>query len=582
MKKFIALLLALLMMAGLLAGCGGGEETPSTEPSSEGTTSTEPTAAPSYEGPVESTEPAEIELPLVDDIHDFEYWIENPYSFEDFSTYGDNLFFQWMEDQTNVHIVWNHPASGSVQEAFQTMILSNELPDFIQGVKGYYTGGVDKMVSDGYLQPLNDYMDIMPHYKAKLYEDETTFIQCVSDEGNIWGIHQICDRPQGAWFGFGVRQDWLDDLGIDISTAETIDGLESILTAFKDKTYENCGPLWLSGGSFSPSCALNGSYNVASVTWSNNGIINKDGTAVYSPLETGFKDYVAKIADWYAKGLVNTEYVATSSWATPDDRWVNGQCGVGDFVYTNDKMLAASAALSELQPDPDFALSAITTPKVDASMDWSDIHLRNRQDKVFSVNSMGISTQCNDLELACKYWDYAFTEEGIEAANWGPYEGPEGDASATYFVDPTDANGDGHQECYQPALMEKYGNNVTNVQVKVSSFLTPGYRIWSREWCTLEKYQIEYCNTWDKVGIEYVWPDGVTLTAQEGNDASVILANCNTIANEWAANVITGVESIDTWEAMCQRLKDNKIDEAVACYQAALARYNDRIQYMDE
>lgn len=35
MKKVFALLLALLMMAGLLAGCGGGDEekSPSTEPS---------------------------------------------------------------------------------------------------------------------------------------------------------------------------------------------------------------------------------------------------------------------------------------------------------------------------------------------------------------------------------------------------------------------------------------------------------------------------------------------------------------------------------------------------------------------
>ena len=580
MKKFIALLLALLMMAGLLAGCGGGgEETTSQEPS--GTTSTEPTNAPTYEAPTESVEPTEIELPLVDDIHTFEFWIQNGYSFEDFSTYADNLFFQWMEDQTNVHIEWNHPASGSETEAFQTMILSNELPDFIQSVKNYYTGGVDKMISDGYLQPLNDYMDLMPNYKAKLYRDEETFIQGVSDEGNIWAIHHIVDRPQGAWFGFGVRQDWLDDLGIDISTAETIDGLEQILTAFKDKTYEGCGPLWLSGGGFSPSAALNGSYGVASTMWMNSGIINKNGTAVYSPLETGYRDYIAKIADWYAKGLVNTEYVATNSWSTPEDRWVNSECGVGDFVYTGDKLLAASAAISELQPSPDFKLSAIASPKLDASMDWSDIHLRNNQDKIRSGNSMGITTQCNDLELACKYWNYAWSEEGIEASNWGPKEGPEGDTSATYFVDPTDANGDGHVECYQPWLMEKY-NNVTNVQVKVACHNMSTYSIWSREWCTLEPYQIEYCNIWDQVAADYVWPEGVTLTTDEGTRASTIMNNCNTIANEWAAAVITGEQSIDTWEAMTEQLKTNQIDEAVACYQAALTRYNDRIQYMGQ
>ncbi len=579
MKKFIALLLALLMMAGLLAGCGGGgEETTSQEPSS-GTTSTEPTNAPTYEAPTESVEPTEIELPLVEDIHEFEYWIANGYSFEEFSTYADNLFFQWMEDQTNVHIKWNHPASGSESEAFQTMILSNELPDFIQSVKNYYTGGVDKMVNDGYLQPLNDYMDLMPNYKAKLYRDEETFIQGVSDEGNIWAIHHIVDVPQGAWFGFGVRQDWLDDLGIDISTAETIDGLETILTAFKDKTYNHVGPLWLSNGGFSPSHALNGSYGVTGVN--NGAIMQKGETAVYTALEPGFKDYVAKIADWYAKGLVHSEYIATASWSTPEDRWVNSEVGVGDFIYTSDKLYAASAAISELQPDPDFKLSAISSPKLDASMDWSDIHLRNNQDKIRSGNSMGITTQCNDLELACKYWNYAWSEEGIEASNWGPYLGEEGDTNATYFIDPDDTNGDGHVECYQPWLMEKY-NNVTNVQVKVACHNLPTYSIWSREWCTLEPYQIEYTEIWDRVGAEYCWPEGVTLTTDEGTRASAIMTDCNGIVNEWVANVVTGTTSVDTYDDMCKQLKDNNIDEAVACYQAALSRYNERIKYMGQ
>ena len=69
MKKTLCLLLAVLMLAGLLVGCGGGEEKTSTPPSSAptGTTSTEPaTDEPSDEPPAH--EGAEIELPLSEDV----------------------------------------------------------------------------------------------------------------------------------------------------------------------------------------------------------------------------------------------------------------------------------------------------------------------------------------------------------------------------------------------------------------------------------------------------------------------------------------------------------------------------------
>lgn len=574
MKRIACVPILAAMLISLLSSCGGGGggETPSASPSS--------VAPPSYSAPVSSEPIDEIELPLTDEEVEFEYWMPNSQSFEGFASYDDNLFYQWMTDQTGVAIRWVHPPAGSEKENFQTLVLSGEYPDFVHRVANYYDGGVDKAISDQFLIRLNDKVDeLMPNYRAVVYSNEETFVQCVSDEGNLWGIHHIVDTPQGSWMGLGVRQDWLDRAGMTVENCATVDGFEQVLTAFKEYTYGGNGPLWLQGGGMQAASGLNGSYGVTSVNWTS-GFLDIDGKAVYSPLAEGMKPYVAKMADWYSKGLIHTGYLAENSWGTPEDRWINSEVGAGEFVYTLADLFASSAATSSLQPEPDFKLTAITTPKLNADDDWSDIHVRQTNDRVRSSFSMGITTDCSDVDLACRFWDYAWSEEGKLASNWGPYEGPEGDTNATYFVDETDANGDGHKESYQPWLMEKY-DSVTYVQYKVAAMEGPTYSIWSREWSLLDEGQVEFTRVWDRAGADWVWPEGVTLTNTEGDIASTIIANCNTAFSEWCAEVITGRKSADTYETeLLPRLESMDVDRAVQQYQNALDRYYERTKFI--
>lgn len=580
MKKALALLLALLMMAGLLAGCGDStEEKPSTEPSA----GTDPTTVPSFV-PVEDGDIADYELPLTEDDVKFTYWIPNGQSFTDFSTYDDNLFYQWMEDQTGIDIIFEHPAVGSEKESFQTMILSNNYPEFIQSIKGYYDGGVDKAISDGVLLALNDYVDMyMPHYRQMVYGTQETFIQAVSDAGNLWGVHHIVDVPQGSWIGLGVREDWLNKAGLTTADCATIDGMEQVLTALKEYTHENAGPLWLQTGNTMASDAVSSAWDIGAFT-SGHQFANENGKVVYSATKPEFAEYARKMADWYAKGLINKNYVGENSWGTPQDYWANSEVGIADFIYTNDEMFKAAAAVSELQPEPDFMIQALTAPKLNASDSWSDIHFRNTQDKIRAGNSMGITVAAlPNIELACKFWDYAWTDEAKIASNWGPTVGEKGDTNATYYVDEADSNGDGHKECYQPWLMERLSNNVTYVQYKVAVHNGPTYSIWSREWSALSTRQMEYQNIWNEAGNDYVLPEGLTLTKEEGDAASSIIANADTTAKEWLVAVITGEKSADTWETeVLSVIEGYGIHEAEGYRQAALDRYNARIAFIND
>ncbi len=582
MKKIFALLLAVLMVAGLMSGCSNGEETTSTEPSTSA--SSNPSTAPSYEAVTdEPSDGSEFDFPLVDDTLTLDYWVPNSASFEGFSSYNDNLFYQWMAEKTGVVMNFAHPASGSETEAFQTMVLSNEYPDLVWGVSTYYTGGVDKAIADGFLMALNDVVDeYMPNYKRVIYRDEDTFVRAISDSGNLWGLHHVVDYTQGAWLGLGIRQDWLEDAGLTVEDASTIDGMEQVLEVFKGFTYDGQGPLFLANGGINNGGGIAGSYNITPVQYGSSKILNVDGEAIYTALMPQFKEYAEKMADWYAKGLINKNYISDAASRASEARWVNGDIGLGEFVYTQAGLFASTAAVSELNPDPDFKLVAIATPKLTEDMDIAtDVHVRQTHDLIRANYSTGVTTQVADIEVVAKYFDYIYSDEGTIAANWGPYEGEKGDVNATYYADPDDENGDGHLYSYQPWMLEKYGS-VSNIQYKVASYMGSSLSIWSREWCVLTEEEINFTRVWDQAGCDWMWPLGVTLTSEEGAEASAILTSCNTAVGEWMAAVITGVKSADTYETeLVPMLESQDIARAEELYQNALDRYADRAGFMD-
>lgn len=581
MKKVLALLLALMMVFGLLAGCTDSGEEATNDPTAAPTSGSDPTSAPTAPPAPSGDEIPAFELPITEDDITFEWWHQDSYSFEGYSSTEDSLFWKWMEEQTGVTIDFVNPAAGSEAESFQTMVLSGDASDFISYIQRYYSGGVDKAISDGFLLRLNEVAEqYMPNYLAQVYRDEDTFMQCVSDTGNLWGVHCILDRPQGSWIGTGIRGDWLEDAGMTVADVETIDGLETALTAFKDYTADGEGPYFISSGSGTYSGSMTGSWNVMGVSFM--PFLNKDGTAVYSALEPSYKDYIAKMADWYAKGLVNKNYVAENAWNTPDDYWANGRVGVGDVMYASLAQLASINATSE-NPDPDFDIVGIPTPKLDASQDWAtDFHVRESFTVVRANNSLGVTTYCDNIEVALKFLDYIWTEEGIIASNWGPYGGEIGDTNTSYFIDETDANGDGHIEAYQPWLIEKYGN-ITYFMAVYTIHNGPQLYIWDREFTSLTQKEVDTANTWDIPGSDWLWPDGVTMTAEEGEEASGIVTSANSYVVTWSAEVITGEKSIDTYETeLLPNLESVNIQRAIDIRQAALSRYYDRLQFMEE
>lgn len=393
MKRYVSIMLTLMLAAALLAGCGSGKpETPSVEPTPDYFADYDPNTPPA--------EPGDITLPLTSTPVTFEYWTPSFAMFENL----DASFYDRIAAETGVQLSLLIPPVGTEGESFMGIVLSGDYPDFASSVKRYYQGGADKALRDGFIVRLNEAIDRwMPNYRVTVERDEVTFIDCVNDNGEIWGIHTIADAPSGATTGLGVRADWLDKLGMTASGLETVDGLGRALEGFKQYTTDGEGPLWLGDHSVCNAYVLNGSWGYSGVSYA--PFINKDGTAVYAAYE-GLRDYAATMADWYAKGLINKNYITRAEMSAPDDMWAHGYIGAGDFGFADGSGLKSLAASSQIAPDPDFRLVAITTPKLSASDDWLDIHLRQCSPAVNTSSSVSILSTCSDLKIACGYWNY--------------------------------------------------------------------------------------------------------------------------------------------------------------------------------
>jgi putative aldouronate transport system substrate-binding protein len=550
MKKALSLILALLMIATLIAGCAGESEEPSATPPA----STAVTKEPAEENPSVSQELNAVKLPLTTEPISFKMWTGNGTTFDGFADYYDNEVFKEMERLTGVKMDFIHPITGSENENFQLLIASQDLPDFIHRAYTYYLGGMDKAIADQVILSLNDLAaKHMPNYTNRLAVNETMQIQAVSDTGNLWGVHHIVDMPQGSWAGLGIRQDWLDDAGL--ATPKYIDDMTNVLQVFKDRyTLNGNGPLHLSG------CGLGMSYAIMN-SFNNTGkyYLNVDGVVKYSPMEQGFKDYLMLLNSWYSKGLIDEESVTTYEIFVTAEDAINGKVGVFDHVKSQTNVWADAAV------EENYRVVAIP-PMLPEGKDYSDIHVRQSQSWVRPGNSMVITTDCEHPEIAAQYWDYFFTDEGIELANWGP-EG----LSRTY-----DAEGN---PIYNDDVMAI--GNITYVQTKYALHNMPVFTKWRREEQGLNEDQNNAWRIWGQNDDTYVMPDSITLTDEEGAEHSAIKATMDTFVAENITHFITGMKSFDEYDEFLSTLSSLGVDRAIELQQTALDRYYNRLNLIN-
>jgi putative aldouronate transport system substrate-binding protein len=549
MKRKLSLIIAILLFISLVAGCSSTDDTP---PTSKPTVTATPESQSTGDEPASDDKP----YPLVESPVTLScYWLVEATEIVDLS---DCMFWQEMANRLNVHIKFDHPASTGGNENFNLIVASQDYPDMMKGFYTSYGPGIDHAIEEEMaVVALNDYVEYLPNYMSFVNGNDEYKIDCYSDNGYLWGINHLAPVPCNPWAGPTVRKDMLDEIGYT-KTPITVDDWEDMLTQLRDNfpSLKN-GPFMLvsHGGT-----AAWGTVTAAYGVHSHRNFMDVNGKVVYPMLEPGYKDYLMRMNDWYEKGLIWDDYISEPFIYGPVDKVANGELAVFDSIYNWFESNYAAAS-----DDPNFELMGIPLPKLNEN---DELHIRQSNAWARPLLSVSIMTTCKDVPLACRYWDYVFTEEGILLSNWGIED-------VTFVYDE-----DGNPRFTD--LLLDYEAGVESAMTQYLLFNGPGLLDWKRPWQVVPQAAIDATITWlESANNDWVFPEGAILTSEEGEEYSRIFVDIQTFINENANRFIMGLESFDNFDAFIEEIKEMGIERVIEIKQQSLDRYYNRLNIID-
>ena len=395
----------------------------------------------------------------------------------------------------------------------------------------------------GAFQELNE--DMIKKYAPTYYEktkkiDKYTYL-------NGKKMFLGATRPTAYNYVTVMRKDWLDKVGMDVPV--TFDDWTNVLTAFKDQLGVYA-PLSLNGNGFTDlGRAMMSGFNV-DYTWQLTG----DGSVAYGPSLDGWREYITQMHDWYAAGLIDPDFMSANSFMVDMTMVITGKTGAWCSMYTMPSLYESSSEDKEMNIVP------VASPRKQAG---DEIHIRMQTNDI--GNPTAISANCKNPEIALKWLDYLYSEEGAMLANYGV----EGD---TYTLN----------DSGEPVFTDKILNNPDySFSQAQASFLCPPSSIpnhydWTRELGSVPEKDVASYDVWGSVKDDWIMPS-LSLTSDEAVERAGIMTDIQTYAQEQTTAMITGIQDVETyWDTYVETMKSMNLDRAVEITQAAYDRYLNR------
>lgn len=228
-------------------------------------------------------------------------------------TNTDNPMYRYLEDSLNInieHVFETKDTNGAFGQKVNLAIASNEIPDAIVVNQNQLRELVENDM-------LADLTDVYPKYASPLVKDilnsNPMALDYATFDGKLMAIPNISINAN-APFLLWVRKDWLDKLNLPVP--KTLDDIEKTARAFIDQDPDGNGKddtLGLSGDKsivFGGGAGLHGFDTVFSAyhAFPKNWVKDKDGNVVYGSITPEAKTALAKVAEWYKKGLIEKDF----------------------------------------------------------------------------------------------------------------------------------------------------------------------------------------------------------------------------------------------------------------------------------
>lgn len=476
-----------------------------------------------------------------------------------FESYSDIVAFQIAAAETNIDVDFLTIGEDAAETQMSLMFAGGDFTDVVSDFLYSYVGTTVSAYENDLIIPLNDYLEeYSPNYYAWI-NSRPDFLKAVTkNKGNIFAWYNLMPavRYEGtSW----VRTDLLEQFGME--SPVTIDEYEDYFAKCVD-------------------AGLTATIYADSTTWSNVATSAFDlpgtsgaegfgiaayhkGNTIYSAYQSdALKDYMELMHSWYEKGFFSQDLISLSGAAmdrrAQDDLVINGQVGYmmqGVDRYTN-YVESTSIEGWDIEPSRNIVKE-----------DGQITHFAPNDPIAESNGSIVITTACEDIEAACRYVDWFYTDMGIETMNYGP-EGVTWNWSA-----------DGKDRLFTAAL---YNDQVYNENAGSAAMIYTGYMAWPS---ISDPYSGMYYSQTTK-GIDavemylkdnddtyYLNEKLINFTTEETEIINSKLADVSTYIAENLVKFFVGEKDMSEWDAFIADLDQLGLQEIIDTYQTAYDRY---------
>ncbi|MCE5170508.1 extracellular solute-binding protein [Paenibacillus profundus] len=463
-RTWMALSLALVMLASLLAACG-----PSTQQEAAGN---------KQEGELINAA-AFGEATIAFSFYGNYDWYTMP-------PWGKDLATKWIRENKKVEIT-AISSGGNAKQKLNTMIASDELPDVIWLERG---ADVERLRAADLLVPLDEYLDKYPNLKK--WAGESTLNMLRSPDGKIYQFPNWYTTQPNGNAGYVVNKKIYMELGSP--KLETTDDLYAYLKKVK-QNYPNAVPLEVGSGA-------EGVEILTSAFAENRPSLFNVMQAVPmgDELTSIFTDPVFREAMVYASRLFRERLMSQDTMSQTRDQLaekiVSGRVAVlagsspTEFASRGDNMLRAE--------DPDDGYMMVW-PLRKEGLDKNKIYPGDFKQLGWNVSV--ITKAADNPEATFAFLDWLTGPEGQRIIFWGPeglyWEGTDAD-DAPIFTEKFTTDIENRNKLMDSTINFQWNGNTVYVDTSKSKFeqtLPEEKRNWETRWQTEITWKTQYNGT---------------------------------------------------------------------------------------
>lgn len=597
-KKLLALLLALVMVLGMLSGCGGSTTEPSVEaPASEETEAPASEAAPVEEPPAEvapeeastveeaslaEEEPEEvsydsmadkyfamsmetnkkykekaeavesdISYPLADGTKELSMWrVFSAFIWNGLmDSYADMPIMPDVIEATGVTMKFIECSDSAAYEQFNLTVASGDYPDFM--AMNYYNGGVESAFEDDVIIDLTDSIEEnMPHYMTWVEDaDDYTKKSLYTQDGRILQVYTLASNVISEQ-GLSYRADWAEEFGMDSIT--TTEDMYQYLKNVKDK-YDCIYPIFIDNSGTLE--GLTGAFGTAGMNLGQTdlGMMLNGDTVESSLTSDSFRNYIQYFNKLYSEGLIKDNFFSEAY--GPD--YINAYVMEDNCAVTSirgDKFTTMTAGATS----PTFRFEALA-PLVENEGDTYKFRMKSA---MVGNGSMSITTGCEDPDLAMQFMNWFYTWDGYMLTNYGQ--------EGVCF----EYDGDGNPVYTEFIVNNPDGYNVMNLRNMYTNPVFNNYNNATTVFYTYGETELAAFEVWNNNGTDECSMPTLSLTTDESSEYANIASTVYTYATEQVLKWMTGEAELtdESWDAYVAQCNDMGVADAVEIYQGVYDR----------